>query len=70
MTPEALREIMEQVGWSNKKLADVLCVNESTIRYWRTGRRVPPAAIASWMEELGRLHAERPPPDVVFEDAE
>jgi len=44
-------------------LAELLLVNERTVRRWIAGTAVCPEAIVVWLEDLARYHEARPPPE-------
>lgn len=52
MTPDRLREILQNVGWSQRQLADELGVDPRRARRWCTGEIGIPAALEKWMEAI------------------
>lgn len=70
MTPETVRAIMDRVGWSDRKLAELLDVTRTRVQRWRNGYSAVPPAIAAWMEEADRWFAAHPAPMRAWEETE
>ena len=62
MTPTGLREILDELRWSQRDLAALVDCNERLARRWAAGAAPVPALIAQWLEERVRLHRTMPPP--------
>jgi len=61
--PEYLLWLLWAVGWSPAELARRLKVDAKSATFWANGRRVSPAIVIEWLEDLARYHAEhRQPP--------
>lgn len=68
MTPASLRALMIAAGWSAAKLAELLDVNEGTVRDWLKGRRAMPDALIGWFMAVAEFYKDCPPPlAVAFE---
>ena len=39
MTPSEFKEIQKELGFSNSQMSEELCVDISTVEYWRSGKR-------------------------------
>lgn len=62
MTPNRLREILDELHWSQRDLASLAGCNERLARRWATGDTTVPALLAEWLEERLRMHRAAPPP--------
>lgn len=62
MTPERMSECLSLVRWSQRGLADALECDDRLVRRWAAGEAEIPAGVAAWLETLGKVHAEIPPP--------
>lgn len=50
LTPSLIVEQRRKNGWSQKRLADMVCVNQGTVSKWESGRLVPNGAEAKLLE--------------------
>lgn len=41
MTPEEIKAIRAQLGWTQKSLADAVGVSVRTVKFWEAGERNP-----------------------------
>ena len=62
MTADRLRECLDLLRWSQRGLADALKCDDRIVRRWASGDAEIPASVAAWLETLGKIHAELPPP--------
>lgn len=62
MTPNSLRDLMGAAGWSTFKLAELLGINEGTVRDWLKGRRGVPDALVAWLVKVDEFYAMHPVP--------
>ena len=62
MTPIDLSAALISLGWSQRELARQLGVAESSVRQWLTGKSRMRPALAAWLLDLARYHAEHPAP--------
>ena len=63
MTHRRLLCALSTLRWGPRMLAELLLVNERTVRRWIAGTAVCPEAIVVWLEDLARYHEARPPPE-------
>ncbi len=62
MTPTRLREILDELHWSQRDLADLVGCNERLVRRWAVGKPEAPGPLADWLEERLTLHRRHPAP--------
>ena len=62
MTPDRFRICLALIGWSGRKLADMLQMDERQVRRWAAGADIPPR-VATWLETLAKHHERHPPPE-------
>ena len=62
MTPADLSAALTALGWSQRELARQLGCAESSVRQWLTGKSRMRPALAAWLLDLARYHAEHPAP--------
>ena len=62
MTSARLRECLAALRWSQRGLADVLGVHQTTARRWATGEGMIPANVGQWLEDLTAAHEAQPLP--------
>ena len=62
MSPDRFRECLGLLRWTQRGLADVLKCDDRLVRRWGSGDADIPASVAAWLETLGKVHAELPPP--------
>jgi transcriptional regulator with XRE-family HTH domain len=48
--------------WGPRELAEMLAINERTIRRWLSGQNDPPPALLEWLELLAAFVNANPPP--------
>lgn len=65
MNPASLRALMIAAGWSAAKLAELLDVNEGTVRDWLKGRRAVPDALIGWFMAVAEFYAGHAVPEAV-----
>jgi hypothetical protein len=63
MRHAALLLALSTLRWGPRTLAELLLVNERTVRRWIAGTAVCPDAIVAWLEDLARYHETHPPPE-------
>ena len=63
MTPTRLREIIGELHWSQRDLAELAECNERLTRRWASGDSPVPEKIGQWLEEHLVLHRSHPMPD-------
>ena len=56
MTPARLKDCLLVLGWSQRGMADMLCVHETRIRRWVHGVLPVPDEVAAWLETLTAVH--------------
>jgi hypothetical protein len=56
MTPQEFKECLEDINWSQRRLATEIQYNERTVRRFATGVTRIPEHIASWMRTLAKFH--------------
>lgn len=62
MDATEIRACLVLLSWSQRQLAEVLQVDEGTVRKWARNRQPLPAALAPWLRRLAKVHADNPPP--------
>jgi hypothetical protein len=62
MTGEELALCLTTIGWSARRLALLLHIDESQVRRWLYGRYTIPTHIARWLRQLAACHKAHPPP--------
>lgn len=67
MTPKKFVNCLATIGWSMRRVADMLGVNEITARRWADGRYPVPEQVAQWLETLAATHHKNPPPNLASE---
>ena len=63
MTPTRLREILDELLWSQRDLATLADCNERLARRWAAGQAPIPAPIADWLERRLVMHRSAPVPE-------
>lgn len=61
MDSDRFRECLASIGWSGRKLADMLAMDERQVRRWAAGSAIP-QPVADWLEKLAHCHEHNPPP--------
>jgi transcriptional regulator with XRE-family HTH domain len=62
MTPTERRRCLDLIGWSQRALADILGINDSTVRRWfRDGDT--PVEVDEWLAKVAKFHEQNPPPE-------
>jgi transcriptional regulator with XRE-family HTH domain len=67
MTPKQFLECLEVLHWSQRRLAKILNLHDTTVRRWALGEAIVSPAVAMWLERLARYAARHPPPNAVDE---
>lgn len=62
MTPDRFRDVLAELHWSQRGLADILARDERQVRRWASGQYPVPDDVAAWLEKLATFHAASPPP--------
>ena len=62
MTPDRFRECLAALRWSQRSLAELLGVHQTTARRWATGEGIVPPNVARWLEDLAAAHQAHPLP--------
>ena len=55
--------ILENICWSKSAFAEMVDVNERTVRRWSNGDDYIPERIAVWLEQIHSCHLDNPPPE-------
>ena len=63
MTPTRLREVLDEMRWSQRDLATLAGCNERLARRWATGEAAVPPMLADWIELRLAMHRAHPAPD-------
>lgn len=58
--PDDIRDLRTRLGWSQKRLAEHLGVDQSTVSNWETSGKPVRAPIAKLLLHVAAAHAERP----------
>ena len=62
MTPHHFRECLAALHWSQRALADILGLSDTTVRRWASGKQDIPQAVSSWLERISGPLAQMPLP--------
>jgi ribosome-binding protein aMBF1 (putative translation factor) len=63
MTPDAFRNALTIIGWSQRGLADHLACDNRMARRWASGELQVPPEIARWLTALANFHLRHQAPD-------
>lgn len=62
MTPEEFRDCLASLRWSQRGLADILDVNQTTIRRMASGQMPIPENVAGWLIKASEFLSSNPLP--------
>jgi hypothetical protein len=62
MTPAELSASLDAINWRPATLAEVLGVNERSVRRWLAGDAAVSDPVAAWLRDLASAHRRHPPP--------
>jgi transcriptional regulator with XRE-family HTH domain len=52
MTPDRFRECVDVLQWSQRQLAEVIGVDDRTVRRWAAGATPIPGRVAKWLDRI------------------
>ncbi|MDT7952834.1 MAG: hypothetical protein RQ966_15125 [Acetobacteraceae bacterium] len=62
MTADRFRDILDELHWSLRALAEMIGGDERNVRRWARGRLSVPEPVAEWLEIRLAAHRAHPPP--------